>query len=98
MNVLPLFPNAAPTIVRQLPPDAQPIRGQCIMQIFPDEKGWNVVEYDDNGCGWLGSGLPKEKAIAIGLDWVRRLNAELRLSNTGEVWESAESSDGGPAA
>jgi hypothetical protein len=63
-------------------PDATPIGRPCCVIVEPDEDGWNVLECSESGAGWLGGGLPKWQAIAIALDWVRRRNAELTISNS----------------
>ena len=63
-------------------PDATPICGPSSVIVEPDEDGWNVLECSESGAGWLGTGLPKWQAIAIALDYVRRWNAELTISNS----------------
>ena len=74
-----LFPKAP----RRPPhPDARPIlSGYCLITIEPDDEGWSVIECSESGAALLGSALPKWAAIEIGLDWVRRWNAELQIRN-----------------
>lgn len=70
-----------PNCSRPLPRDAIPIGRECSVLVYPHDGAWDVLEISESGASYLGDQLPKNEALRIALDFVRKWNAELTLSN-----------------
>jgi hypothetical protein len=71
-----------PTCCVPLPEDARPIGRESCVMVHPDTSGgWMVFEFGDSGGGILAVEVDKWSAIHVALDFVRRWNAEMRISN-----------------
>jgi hypothetical protein len=87
-RLIPDHDNVATLPVRYQPPptpplpDAAPIGRASTIIVEPDSElgGCTLIECSGCGAGLFGTGLLKADAIAIALDYVRRWNAEMYIS------------------
>jgi hypothetical protein len=79
MSVMPI-----PRRWFRFPEDARPRGKEHTIYIETGRDGWGISENNEGGGAILGVGLTNVQAISIGVEWVRRHNAELHLTNGGE--------------